>query len=810
MIQLCLLLTVGIVSGEHREFVPLFRNSKSLTDVFPFSLQETDQPHEHQGHHDEDEDVSRESRQGSESNSEQSVAFSAVAQSYAGSKRCIDKVLMEEVTEWDEQYTCEHSYNRRCAKSLSTTYTAAQEEQCDENYVKNCFIEYGKTAQNVTARLCRRPLVKDCDGVTGEEICSTQYESECLTEQEKHEVVDDVPECKTVVDEKCDEVNSGYTSSQKCSKWPREECSLTKKKSVKYTPITKCNKVPVELCGPTGCGFVEGPELCYDRTQTVVSDSPEESCTLDPQRTCKFVTKLVPSLREVENCFDVPKEVCVRSQVNPRKVARPIVKKWCYVAQCPDTCVEAAKEGKCLPECEEFRDQSKCCAPCSLKCQEAARSDQCPRECEQYRGKDPSCCGGCPPECKDAARKCRDAVEKGDLRGLDACNNTPAGCRKYPGDDCNYSDPCPATCRRDGTQDICLRYRNIQGCYIEPVLACEDLPQCREAAKRGECLNECYEEYGEQAGCCPTCPNICKDFAKEQERTYTNTTIDLDCRDFDDKSCYFECPLNCRKSVNEGKTNEDCEKYTYLKDCYKPPPCSSKCIRAAKDKQCPADCKIYEGDDECCYQCPVKCRNDVNNGITNPDCKQYAYLGPQCYKPCPARCEAAFQQKKTDPFCKDYQDQPNCYYTPCNSVCLTAAAKGTCPASCEQYRGDDTCCSGCPEECQRAFKNRIPLAKCKAYETKYSKCYFKPITGCPPECIEKSRWGECPAQCKAYEGNPDCCAPTCPAKCTNKRRGECSASGVSECNGIPGCCPEKFDVVFGAGVYLENGEGDDK
>ena len=40
--------------------------------------------------------------------------------------RCIDKVFMEEITEWDTEYTCQHSYNRRWAKSLSTTYTAAQ------------------------------------------------------------------------------------------------------------------------------------------------------------------------------------------------------------------------------------------------------------------------------------------------------------------------------------------------------------------------------------------------------------------------------------------------------------------------------------------------------------------------------------------------------------------------------------------------------------------------------------------------------------------------------------------------------------
>ena len=77
-----------------------------------------------------------------------------------------------------------------------------QEEECEENYVKKCFIQYGKTAQNVTVNICRTPLVKDCD-IEGDEVtgfsilrlddfdlqvCSTQYESECLTEQEIHEV----------------------------------------------------------------------------------------------------------------------------------------------------------------------------------------------------------------------------------------------------------------------------------------------------------------------------------------------------------------------------------------------------------------------------------------------------------------------------------------------------------------------------------------------------------------------------------------------------------------------------------------------
>ena len=116
----------------------------------------------------------------------------------------------------------------------------------------------------------------------------------------------------------------------------------------KYTPITGCTKEPRELCAPAGCGFKkvsdcivwktnftvlihQGPLECYDKVQTVVQDAPKEQCTLEPQRTCQHVTKLVPKLEPIEECVDVPKEVCIRSKTNPRKVKKPVVKKWCYV-----------------------------------------------------------------------------------------------------------------------------------------------------------------------------------------------------------------------------------------------------------------------------------------------------------------------------------------------------------------------------------------------------------------------------------------------------------------------------------------------
>jgi len=317
------------------------RDGKSLVNTFPFNANDGSADHhhahgDHHEHHDHADNrvasqslASRAQRQGSEGGA---PSFGDVAGASPGSdgKRCIDKVEMVEEIEYDDVVQCDHSYDKRCHTTYVTNYESQQEEDCEENFRKTCFIEYEQIAFNETVQICRQPLVKDCD-TPGEEICRTEYESECWTKQEVHDVEDDVVECRTEVEEKCEDETSGYTTNTKCSKWPKEVCSVSKKPVKKYTPITGCTKEPIELCAPAGCGFKQGPEECYDKVQTVVQDAPKENCNLEPQRTCKHVTKLVPKLTPTEECVDVPKEVCTRSRTNPRAVKKPVVKKWCYV-----------------------------------------------------------------------------------------------------------------------------------------------------------------------------------------------------------------------------------------------------------------------------------------------------------------------------------------------------------------------------------------------------------------------------------------------------------------------------------------------
>ncbi len=175
------------------------RDERSLLNTFPFNAQNNNQaglPVARNLVPALNIDTNRANRQGS---ADTDVSFPSVAAARPGAdgKRCIEKVEMVEETEYDEVVQCDHSYDRRCHTTYVTNYESQQEEECEENFRKNCFIDYEKIAFNETVEICRTPLVKDCD-IKGPEICRTEYESECWTKQEEHDVQDDVVECTTI------------------------------------------------------------------------------------------------------------------------------------------------------------------------------------------------------------------------------------------------------------------------------------------------------------------------------------------------------------------------------------------------------------------------------------------------------------------------------------------------------------------------------------------------------------------------------------------------------------------------------------
>ena len=264
------------------------RNGKSLVNTFPFNQRgsssssrsrndrqsnrrnHNDHHRNHNDHHNHGHEPvnfdgtegTRISRQGSRDDLDLSIGNIAAA-----GERCIDKVVMAEETEYDEQVTCKHSYSERCHTTYTTDFEPQQAEECDETFRKNCFIEYKQVASEEKVEKCITPLEHVQEG----EDCQKVTQSVCTTRFHEHDVEDDVVECQDVQDEKCEDVTQGYTTEQKCTKWPRRECTSRTERVTKYTPETECKPVVLTLCGPDIVSVPGNPE-CFEESATVVQE----------------------------------------------------------------------------------------------------------------------------------------------------------------------------------------------------------------------------------------------------------------------------------------------------------------------------------------------------------------------------------------------------------------------------------------------------------------------------------------------------------------------------------------------------------
>merc|ERR1712180_434175 len=174
------------------------RKGKNLRGTFPFNQRNGNAAHahahdDHHAHAHAAEAVpARDARQRNRGGDDVALDIGSIA---AAGERCIDKVVMVEETEYDDVIECKHSYSQKCHTTYTTDFEPQQEEECEENFIKNCFIEYRKIASEERVEFCHTPLV--CDG-EGPEECRTVYESQCETRYHEHDVEDDVVECETV------------------------------------------------------------------------------------------------------------------------------------------------------------------------------------------------------------------------------------------------------------------------------------------------------------------------------------------------------------------------------------------------------------------------------------------------------------------------------------------------------------------------------------------------------------------------------------------------------------------------------------
>ena len=147
--QICLIVLIaGTASAQIASKAS--RGGKSLVNTFPFNARGNNrnqrQHHahhdDHHAHHAEPVDFdARASRQGQGDDIDLNIGAIAAA-----GERCIDKVVMVEETEYDDHIECKHSYSERCHTTYTTDFEPQQEEDCEENFQKTCFIHYEQVA----------------------------------------------------------------------------------------------------------------------------------------------------------------------------------------------------------------------------------------------------------------------------------------------------------------------------------------------------------------------------------------------------------------------------------------------------------------------------------------------------------------------------------------------------------------------------------------------------------------------------------------------------------------------------------------
>ena len=191
----------------------------------------------------------------------------------------------------------------------SHRYTPSQEEKCQDHYRKVCTIDFQTEASEETVEVCGPELLTSCDEEKeeeeGEKECRTVYQTECSTSQTAHQVLEDVVDCQTVSQERCQELTEGTETRRDCQSWPVRKCVVSQRNNTRHSPVTLCNPRPRHLCASRGCRVKEGPLVCEEHQQTRVRERPVERCELQPEEKCEQVTRLLPALHTTNICLQV-------------------------------------------------------------------------------------------------------------------------------------------------------------------------------------------------------------------------------------------------------------------------------------------------------------------------------------------------------------------------------------------------------------------------------------------------------------------------------------------------------------------------
>jgi len=240
---------------------------------------------------------------------------------------CITKEKQISTLKKDPILECTHKDIEQCHYTYVTQFRPTQQEICEETFEKQCSISFLQKATNDTVQKCYKPLVKVCgEGRSGQQGRSGQEDrngqlGNYVDEQEQYGRKRRRLRFKK---------DTRGNENKKCTTFFESSCTTkyVEKSPGKFVADTSCEKLPVELCGQ-GCHMEPGEEECHDKVVVSIVDVPEEVCDLNPMKTCRFATKLVPHLSPTHECTVVPKEVCVLKFSTPQEVQKPLITKWC-------------------------------------------------------------------------------------------------------------------------------------------------------------------------------------------------------------------------------------------------------------------------------------------------------------------------------------------------------------------------------------------------------------------------------------------------------------------------------------------------
>jgi len=237
------------------------------------------------------------------------IDFSQATRTEDG-RLCVIKEESIETLSKDPILECTHKNIEQCHYTYITYFKPTQERTCDENFEKICQITFKQEAMRETVKKCYRPIEKVCNSQAQPEYGQAQ-QGYGQPQQEYGQPEDNQApqECRTVYESSC-------------------TTRYVEKSPGKFVGDTKCEKLPVEICGQ-GCTTQEGPEECHNKDIDTLVDVPEETCDLNPQKTCRMMTKLVPSLKPKQECTTVPKETCQLKFTQPQITKKPLRTEWC-------------------------------------------------------------------------------------------------------------------------------------------------------------------------------------------------------------------------------------------------------------------------------------------------------------------------------------------------------------------------------------------------------------------------------------------------------------------------------------------------